>query len=230
MTDPALLAAPFLFGLANAAHCAGMCGVFAVRTGGLARFAAYSLGKTTSYVALGVVAGSAGASAVRALGGAQAWIGVVAGIVMAAVGVSMLRPPRAGSVSALASFLAPFTEAVERARATGSSFLFGAATGFLPCGVVWLAVVQAAATGSPADGALAMAAFGFATVPVLLVTFLLGNGAMMRVGPSRIRLAGAILVIVTGVLTAVRSGLPIVRAQGGEVTPSCCEVPETPEK
>lgn len=225
MIAPEALLPPFVFGLANAAHCAGMCGVFAVRTGGIARFAAYSLGKTATYVALGAVAGAVGAQALRAMGGAQAWLGLAAGAVMVVAGLAMLRPRRAGAPGALVSFLAPFSEAVERARATGSSFLFGAATGLLPCGVVYMAATQGAATASPAGGALSMAAFGLGTVPVLLVTLLLGNGVMMRLGPSRVRTAGAILVTVTGVVTAVRSALPLVRASGGEVVPSCCEVP-----
>lgn len=212
---------PFVFGVANAAHCAGMCGVFAVRAGGAARFAAYALGKTTTYVAFGAVAGALGARVLGALGGAQAWLGLAAGLVMTVAGVRLLLPRRGAPASGVGRFLAPLAGAVEQARATGSAFLFGAATGALPCGVVYLAATQSAATASPAQGALGMAAFGLGTVPVLAVTAVLGKGALMRLGPSRIRTWGAILVLVTGVLVAVRSGVPLLRASGGEVVPVC---------
>lgn len=215
------LVPPFVFGVANAGHCAAMCGVFAIRAGGAARFAAYALGKTTTYVALGAVAGVLGARVLGALGGAQAWLGLAAGLVMIGAGVRLLVPPTAGRVAGAGRFLAPLAGVVEQARATGSAFLFGAATGALPCGVVYLAATQCAATASPVDGALGMAAFGMGTIPVLGVTSLLGKGALMRLGPSRVRTWGAILVLVTGVVVSIRSGIPLLHASGGEVTPCC---------
>ncbi|MCE9638343.1 MAG: sulfite exporter TauE/SafE family protein [Planctomycetes bacterium] len=211
----------FLFGIASSAHCAGMCGVFALRAGGTGRFALYALGKAATYVVLGTIAGALGAGAVRALGGAQAWVGVAAGLLLVLAGVRLLRPgdPRSGP---FAAFLAPLAGAVETARVSGGAFLFGAMTGLLPCGVVYLAAAQGAATASPVGGAISMAAFGMGTVPVLAAVALLGRGAMMRVGPSRVRTAGAVLVIVTGVVTGVRAAMPMF-AYSGSACPVCRE-------
>ena len=211
----------FLFGIASSAHCAGMCGVFALRAGGAGRFALYALGKSATYVVLGTMAGALGAGAVRALGGAQAWLGLAAGLLLVAAGVRLLRPgdPRTGRVAA---FLAPLGAAVESARVSGGAFVFGAATGLLPCGVVYLAAAQGAATASPVGGAISMAAFGLGTVPVLAAVALLGRGAMMRLGPSRIRTVGAFLVILTGVATSVRASIPIF-ADNGSPCPACRE-------
>lgn len=246
----------FVFGIANAAHCAGMCGVFAARSNGLRRFAAYASGKTVTYVALGTLAGAAGAGAVRSMGGVNAWLGLAAGAITVALGVRALGPsvgtwvrsaagnaaratpsPASGVVvagagspgptswrpppAAWTALAAAFGDAVASARATGSAFLFGAATGALPCGVVYAAAVQGAATGSAVDGAITMAAFGFGTVPVLAVTSLAGRGVLLRLGPARVRTAGAIVVVVTGIALVVRSALPLLHALHGEGT-SCC--------
>lgn len=208
------LAGAFVFGIANAAHCAGMCGVFALRAGGLRRFAAYAAGKTFVYTAFGAVAGAVGAEAVRALGAVQGWLGIATAVFLLAAGVRLLVPPRGAGDGAWAALLAPFAGAVERARETGSSFLFGAATGLLPCGVTYLAAAQAGTTASAAGGALAMAAFGLGTVPVLLVTAVAGRGAFLRLGPARVRRAGGVVLILTGLVAGVRAALPLVSGDG----------------
>lgn len=226
----------FLFGLANAAHCAGMCGVFAFRAGrpsddgspaGRAapafRFAAYAAGKAFTYVALGAVAGTLGAAVLASLGGVQAWLGLAAGAVLVAAGIGMLLPRRASPDGGARPFLAaPFVDAVRRARATGSAFLFGAATGALPCGVVYLAALQSATTGSPLRASLSMAAFGAGTVPVLAAAALLGHGVLVRFGPSRLRAAGAALVLAAGLVTSYRAAAPLLAdAPPGEAPPCC---------
>ena len=221
MTLAETLAASAVFGIANAAHCAGMCGVFAAGASGLGRFTAYAAGKTATYAAIGAVAGSAGAAALTSAGAPQAWLGLAAGVVTLVVGVRTLLPPRPAADGAWAALLTPLTSAVARARAARSTFVLGAATGLLPCGVVYAAAAQSAAAASPVHGALAMTAFGLGTVPVLAVTSLVGRGALLRFGPSRVRTAGAILVLVTGIVMTVRSGLPLLHAGGGDGTPSC---------
>lgn len=221
MTGAAALLPAFVIGAANAAHCAGMCGVFALRTGGAGRFALYALGKTATYVALGTLAGAAGAQAVRAIGGAQAWLACLAGAVLVVAGVRLLLPRTASGSSAWATLLAPFSELASRARAAGGPLLFGAATGAIPCGVTYLAAAHAAATASPAWGAASMASFGLGTVPVLLVTALAGRGVLLRLGPARVRAVGAVLVLAAGLVTMVRAGLPLLADPPGDAVPCC---------
>jgi sulfite exporter TauE/SafE len=217
MTPAEAAVAAFLFGVANAAHCAGMCGLFALRTGGWGRFLGYALGKTATYTAFGVLAGALGAQAVRALGGVQAWLGLAAGLVVVVAGVRLFRPPAPPAADGAAgALLAPFAAAVEHARTAGGPFLFGAATGLLPCGIVWLAAAQAAATASPVGGALSMAAFGAGTIPVLAAVALLGRGAVLRLGPARVRTAGAVLVLLCGIVTSARAAIPLVAGITGE--------------
>ena len=96
----------------------------------------------------------------------------------------------------------------------GAAFPLGMATGLLPCGMVYTALLSAARSGmeggSPADGFvrgfLAMAAFGAGTFPAL---FLFGK-AVAAAGP---RLRGALakvaaaLLVAAGVMFAARAFL-----------------------
>jgi len=226
MTWTEVLATGFVFGLANSAHCMGMCGVFAFQAGGGAsrswlRLPLYFAGKTFTYVFLGVVAGWAGAHALRGAAGIQAVVGVAVGGTLIVAGARLLRPARAPSklATAWARLVEPIFRGVRRAHEVGGPFALGAVTGALPCGVAYLAAMQAAALGSPIGGAGLMAAFGAGTVPALAAAGLVGRGALARLGPSRLRIAGAVLVIATG-LVAVARAAPALFSDAG--APPCC--------
>jgi sulfite exporter TauE/SafE len=225
MTWTDVLATGFVFGLANSAHCMGMCGVFAAgigtSRGGPFRFPLYFAGKTFTYVFLGILAGWAGAHALRGATSVQAAIGAAVGGTLIVAGARMLRPSRAPSklATAWARLLEPFYRGVGHAHAAGGPFALGAVTGALPCGVAYLAALQAAALGSPLAGAGLMAAFGAGTIPALAVAGLVGRGALARLGPSRLRTAGAVLVILTGLVAVARAVPTLVSSAGA---PSCC--------
>ncbi|HEY4636993.1 MAG TPA: sulfite exporter TauE/SafE family protein, partial [Burkholderiales bacterium] len=94
--------------------------------------------------------------------------------------------------------------------------LAGMLWGLLPCAMVYAALATATLAGGPAQGALAMLAFGAGTLP-----WLLGAGgalARLRAGPglARLRAAAGVLVLGMGVAglaraedlrSAVRAGL-----------------------
>jgi sulfite exporter TauE/SafE len=226
MTWAEMLAAGFVFGLANSAHCMGMCGVFAFQAGGggprpWLRLPLYFAGKTCTYVFMGTVAGWAGAHAIRGATSVQAWIGVLVGALLVLSVGRLLLPARAPSkaATAWAMLVEPFFRNVRHLHETGGPFALGAATGALPCGVSYLAALQAAALGSPLGGAAMMAAFGLGTVPALVVAGLVGRGALARLGPSRLRVAGAVVVVATGVVAIARSAPSLMSGAGA---PACC--------
>ena len=220
----------FLFGIANSAHCAGMCGVFAAQAAsscesgrGAARMGLYLTGKTFTYVFLGALAGFLGGQVLRVTSDAQIGLGIGAGLLLVLAGVAVLRTGRATSRFGVwwASLLGPFVASVRRAHVVGGPFALGAVTGFLPCGVVYLAALQGAATACPIEGSLVMASFGLGTVPVLLAVGLAGRGLLSRFGANRMRLAGGFLIVLTGLFTIGRAVLPLV-AGDGSGGPACC--------
>jgi len=220
----------FLIGIASSAHCAGMCGAFALRagTGGPRapwRMLLYLTGKTFTYVFLGALAGFAGARIIDQFTGVQGWLGLGVGAVLLLAGVRLLRPP--GAISAtgpgawIGRVLAPVFRLAHSAEATGGPFALGAVTGLLPCGIVYVAAIQGAGVGTPLGGALLMAAFGAGTIPVLAAIGLLGYGAVARFGAKRLRITGGVILLAAGSTGVFRALLQLLAdpAAGG---PACC--------
>ena len=161
-------------------HCVGMCSPFVlfvsrryVSPGGgrPAAFAAqswYTAGRVVTYSMLGAVAGALGGVVELAGGllGLQRAAAMVAGgvlVVWALVTLSDLVP-RLGTGGNLFTRVA----ALLKGRVPGHPFATGLFLGFLPCGLLYSALIAAAARGGALEGAAALALFGIGTAPALL--------------------------------------------------------------
>jgi sulfite exporter TauE/SafE len=193
MTAQLVLGA-FALGVLGSAHCAAMCGGFA-RSGAGAAWPLHA-GRIGSYAIAGAVAGAAGAAP-------AAWVAseplrfaafALACAVLFASGLRLggflafTTPPAfARGFGRLAAAAAP---RIGPPGTTPRRLLLGALWGWAPCALVYAALPIAWVSGSPAGGALAMAAFGAGTVPALL-----GAGwVLARVGERSRRFAGALLM------------------------------------
>ncbi|PIQ62528.1 MAG: hypothetical protein COV99_06145 [Bacteroidetes bacterium CG12_big_fil_rev_8_21_14_0_65_60_17] len=189
----------------------GMCGGFAMLAhtgtrGGL-RFAVYGLGKTLTYVVLGVSAGALG-QALAVSPAASLVLRVLVGLIVIGSGLQLggwvafdrlYMPPAAGRLVGALSARVGSPSMVAR-------FSMGALNGLLPCGLLYAALGAAAGTMSWWAGAAFMAVFGLFTLPALFVAGQLGR--LLDAGQRRILVRmGAILVIVFGALMLVR-GMP----------------------
>lgn len=83
------------------------------------------------------------------------------------------------------------------------TFLFGLLWGLLPCGLVLTALLAAAVTSSPWQGALTMLAFGIGTWPALLGVGWLARNGLPRATPWSRQLA-ALVVLLFGTQMALR--------------------------
>lgn len=91
-------------------------------------------------------------------------------------------------------------------------FSIGFFNGFLPCGLVYMALLGAISSGNETDGALYMAAFGLGTIPLMTGAVYLGNFLKVSVR-NKIQKAIPIFVIVIGVLFIIRGmgmGIPYI--------------------
>jgi sulfite exporter TauE/SafE len=187
---PAISAAA-LAGLFGSPHCLGMCGPFALACGGkISQTAAWHAGKILTYALLGVLAGLIGHSVPG-----PTWVATAVSatlVVWFAAGLAGLVPEPALRIPGLTRLAA---RAATRGD-LGSRFLFGMATGLLPCGLVYATLGIAVASGDPLTGGLAMAAFGLGTAPALAA---LGLG-VRRIAGERpwSRRVLAVLVLVAG--------------------------------
>jgi sulfite exporter TauE/SafE len=91
-------------------------------------------------------------------------------------------------------------------------FVVGLLNGFLPCGLVYVAIAGAITTGSVHGGAVYMAVFGLGTFPVMfamsLVGRLLGTGFKARL--RRLVPVGAVILAALFILRGMSLGIPYV--------------------
>ena len=218
-TTLALFGALALTGLAGSLHCVGMCGPILV---GLSRklpegrsFAwdalAYHAGRLWTYAVLGLIAGTFGQRLEQAWGGRSLFALLLGGVIVLN-GALMLRRRN----TRLEQWLAARLGAVLRSVSTTTGLtgrtgvvarvLVGAVMGLTPCGMVWMALIPAAAIGHPLLSSLGMLAFGLGTVPALSSVVLLDRLLAHRFRRHG-RTIAAIGLILAGIWLCVR-GLP----------------------
>ncbi len=176
----------FTLGLIGSLHCVQMCGPIVLayslplvshpRGPQMVAHLSYNLGRTTTYTALGAAAGLAGQAMglVGKLAGVEHIMTIVAGCLMILAGLLMSGWLPRGRLAAIFTFrpASAISQAVGRlmkSPTAGSKFSMGLLLGFLPCGLIYAALLKAAETASPLAGALTMFAFGLGTMGALLV-------------------------------------------------------------
>jgi len=200
---PAITAAA-LAGLVGSPHCIGMCGSFALACGGrVSHTAAWHAGKILTYAFLGVLAGLVGHLVPGPL-----WVATIlsaALVIWFAAGLAGLVPEPALKIPGLTRLA---TRAATRGD-LGSRFLFGMATGLLPCGLIYATLGIAVASGRAVTGALAMTAFGLGTLP-LLAAFGLGVRRLAGERPWTRKILAAVVLV---------AGLWVVLQRHGRALP-----------
>jgi sulfite exporter TauE/SafE len=166
---------PVVFGLSLVAslHCAQMCGPIVVSfslTGNGARGSclAYNAGRILTYSVLGAVAGAIGRgmAILGHLAGIEEAAALACGILLVIAGLIMfgaLRRPELVQIG-------PIRRAGKLLRRPGLAAKFGLGTllGFLPCGLIYAALLKSMSAGSAVAGAANMLVFGLGTAVPLL--------------------------------------------------------------
>ena len=211
--------AAFLIGLTGGVHCVGMCGgIVGALTLGLplvrerpllARLPfllAYNTGRIASYVAAGALAGGVGAWAANLVSVHRAQLGlqVVAGLFMILLGLYLAgwwpvlgHLERAGGV--LWRRIEPLGRRLLPVRTLPQALGIGLVWGWLPCGLVYSALVWAIGAGGAGKGALLLLGFGLGTLPALLA---MGTAAAVLAGWVRrsiVRQTAGALVVLFGI-------------------------------
>lgn len=171
------LPALFLVGLLGASHCVGMCGPIAIALGGTSGqrntiIWGYQLGRISSYMAVGLVAGWVSqltaellqlAPLLRLLAAALA---AAMGLYVMGVWRGLVQLEKIGAH--VWRHIQPLSKPLTSVNSGVGAYAVGAVWGWLPCGLVYTAVGMALASGSALQGALGMAAFGLGTLPAML--------------------------------------------------------------
>jgi len=212
----------FLIGLAGSLHCIGMCGPIAVAlpTGDLSRLILlsgrllYNIGRSITYGIMGVVAGLIGQAA--HVGGYQQMLSISLGVLLL---LAIILPSRFGALLTGSQLHARLTARLGRiwtkltASASQSSlFTIGILNGFLPCGLVYVALAGAVSTGHPVAGGLYMVTFGLGTLPVMLAVSLAGRllGSKIRRRMRQLLPVGGVILATLFILRGLSLGIPYV--------------------
>jgi len=217
-----LIIAALSLGLAGSFHCAGMCGPIALaiplnNTSWASRISGsivYNLGRAFTYLVMGALFGLISSGFVMV--GFQKWVSIIMGIIMV---LSVLFPSlyknRFDFEKSTFSFIGKLKLKLGhllKKKTLGSLFLIGILNGLLPCGLVYIALAGALATGNVFSGAIFMFVFGIGTLPMLFFISVLGNTISLQLRKRMTKLIPAVVMIV-GILFILRGlglGIPFL--------------------
>ncbi len=230
-----MLASAFILGLLGSLHCVGMCGPIAFMLPvdrshsyrKILQISLYHFGRLLAYSLIGLVFGLVGKSLY--LFGIQQQLSIVIGVLMIII---VLIPQRLFQKYHIAK---PLYKTISKVKSglgnalkkkTNDTFLtIGFLNGFLPCGLVYMAVFGAIATANLWEGSLYMFVFGIGTIPLMTTAIYLGKFLNSTV-KQRIRKAIPVFVVIIGMLFILRglglgipylSPAPIVEMASGSI-------------
>ncbi len=228
-----MLGAAILLGLMGSLHCLGMCGPIAlalpVHTMSKgARFTSvflYNFGRILTYACIGLIFGLAGWGLV--LSGFQQYLSIALGLLLllAAFFPVLTNKIKIPVFERLVFVLKQKMGYYLKTRRVPAFFVLGMLNGLLPCGLVYVALAGALASGTGAQGSLFMAAFGFGTIPAMMALPLLGGlvkpqqwAKMKKLIPYTLALFGILLL-----LRGLDLGIPFISPQMTESgSMNCC--------
>jgi sulfite exporter TauE/SafE len=205
-------------GLASTLHCVGMCGgIMGALTFGLpeevrnnksrqlAYITTYNLGRITSYTLAGVIAGLISASLVSTLSieNGHLILRALASTVLIAIGLHLAGLfPKMQVLESVGAIvwrrLQPLTKSLFPVRTLGRAYCFGLIWGWLPCGLVYSALLWASSSGDLVSGGLYMFAFGLGTLPGVVTSGLMSSTLLKLSRIQNLRYGMATLMIIIG--------------------------------
>jgi sulfite exporter TauE/SafE len=219
--SPEILTA-FFIGLVGSLHCIGMCGPIAIAlpvpdSNNLSFFSGrilYNLGRVVTYSFLGAILGLVGSKI--ALAGAQQVVSIILGLVII---TAVLLPQKIKNYFAQHPLIQKLSHPLKsnigvlfKKGTFSAMFLIGILNGFLPCGLVYVALAGAIASGDAISGAAVMILFGLGTVPAMFAASVFGK--FINIGiRTKIRKAVPVLAIILGVIFILRGmnlGIPML--------------------
>jgi sulfite exporter TauE/SafE len=213
------VASALLLGLFSTLHCIGMCGgimgALALslppgirqRPARLALYlAAYNLGRIASYALGGALLGTLGAELYSLVSPRWGYLALQATAALLLVGTGLYLAgwfPRFALIERIGQPLWRRIEPLGRrlipVKSLPQALAYGLVWGWLPCGLVYTALLITVVSGDGPHGALFMAAFGLGTLPAVTGIGILAERFRRAARQPGLRRAGGVALIVLGV-------------------------------
>ena len=216
----AILLSAIGMGLASGVHCVGMCGPIALSMGLTKKQATnyylqnitYQLGRIFTYAILGAILGIVGEG--FEIAGFQRILTIGVGIILILMAFfSFGGKDFASKIPFVSKFLFKIKSklgSILQKSDYKSRFTTGILNGFLPCGMVYMALTASLASGGIWQGAFFMMLFGLGTFPFMFAVVLAGN-LMNQTFRLKILKVIPVMMIVLGSLFVIRGmevGIP----------------------
>ena len=212
----------FLIGFLGSFHCIGMCGPLAIsiprrKEGRLPLIADtlfYNGGRILTYTLIGAFAGSVGSS--LGIAGIQEKLSLVIGAILL---LTVIIPRKAYSPLMKHSFIQNYIFGIKTAfqkyfQKSGiiSILIIGILNGFLPCGLVYVALGTSLTFADPLNSGLFMLFFGLGTLPSMAFIFSFKNiiSIEFRRRINRLLPFGVALVATLLILRGLSLGIPYI--------------------
>ncbi|WP_320815756.1 sulfite exporter TauE/SafE family protein [Flavobacterium sp.] len=208
-----MLYTAILFGLISSFHCIGMCGPIAMmlpvdrdnEAKKITQLCIYHIGRLTAYASLGLLFGLLGKGFF--LAGMQQQLSITVGILM--IIVAVVPEKKLASYN----FSKPIYKIISKVKSSlgkqfknrsyKSFFTIGLLNGYLPCGMVYVALFGALAMPSLEYSIFYMLLFGLGTVPMMSMVVLITNLVSIPIR-NTMQKAIPILAVCIGVLFIIR--------------------------
>lgn len=218
----ALIVSALILGLGSGFHCIGMCGPIALSMGLTKQQAlnfhlqntTYNLGRIVTYAFLGAVLGIVGEG--FNVAGIQQYLTVGVGILLIVMALFSFGGKNfASKIPFLSKFLLSIKINLGKylqKPGYSSRFITGILNGFLPCGMVYMALTTSLAAGGVWQGATFMALFGLGTFPFMFAVVFFGNMMNTAFRVKVLKIIPVMMIILGGlfVLRGLELGIPLV--------------------
>ncbi|WP_282075613.1 sulfite exporter TauE/SafE family protein [Maribacter aquivivus] len=217
-----MLLSALILGLMGSLHCVGMCGPIAFmlpvdRTNNYKKFGQifiYHFGRLMAYALIGLIFGLLGKG--LSIFGIQQKLSIGIGIIMIVI---VLIPYKTFNKYNLSKPIYKVISKVknqlgkELKKKSPDTFLtIGFLNGFLPCGLVYMALFGSIAMGDAFKGSLYMMLFGLGTLPLMTAAIYFSN--LLKGGiRQKVQKAIPVFVVIIGALFILRGlglGIPYV--------------------
>lgn len=216
-----LIFAALGLGFASGFHCLGMCGPIALSLGLSKKQQVnfhlqnltYQLGRILTYSFLGAIVGIVGEG--FQLAGFQKYISILAGILLITMALFSFGGDFTSKIPAISNALLKVKinlGKLLRKTDYSSRFLTGILNGFLPCGMVYMALTASLAAGGIWQSSTFMVFFGLGTFPFMFAAVLFGNilnatvrNKILKIVPVFMLILGALFI-----LRGMELGIPYV--------------------